>query len=268
MSRLRTPEVIGQFGMSGQLDQPFGGHRAFALSVAGLYGVLHAASVWTELSYSYDRYVTLIWGSSTVALASAMLGVAVALWLAAKGAGRSDGRGLSLAALVLIGVLAAMTIAMWQLLPPIEANFATRSAAAGFLKNEILYFVPLLLFVLPTFHAVIALQAQLRTGRFRAVFELLTGSPEGLAPTGVWLIPNWVLVIVLFAAAVIGYIGTNNLLDNLKTGPNSNTFTAALYIRVFLWYAIAVVCLVWYHRSVQELKREAIAASRLLNNKR
>ena len=45
---------------------------------------------------------------------------------------------------------------------------------------------------------------------------------------------SWFVVFVLFAAAVIGYTGTNNLLDNLKAGPHANTFAAALYIRVFL----------------------------------
>ncbi len=80
--------------------------------------------------------------------------------------------------------------------------------------------------------------------------------------------PNWFLSVVLVVAALIGYVGTNNLLDNLKEGAHSNTFTAALDIRVFLWYVVAVVCLVWYQRSIQELKREAIVASRLVGGER
>lgn len=270
VDRLRTPEVVGQFGMSGHLEQPFGGHRAFTLVLASLYGLLHVASVWTELSYSYDRFGNLIWGSSVFAFAAATIGAALALWLAARGAAAGSDRNLGMATLALVGVLTLMTAAMWQLLPQvptIDANFATRSAAAGFLKNEILYFAPLLLFILPTFHAVVALQAQLRAGRFRAVLDLLTGSREGVPPRGVWLIPSWFLMIILMTAAVIGYLGTNNLLDNLKTGTYSNTFTAALYMRVFLWYVIAVLCFAWYHRSIQELKREAIAASRLIDSR-
>jgi len=252
--------------MSGQVDEPFGGHRTFAVAVAALYGLLHTASVWTELSYSYDQYEALIWRSSVLAFVLASLGCVFALWLAARGAVRGDNRALGAAAMTFGAFLLAITVAMCESLPrvpTIEANFATRSAATGFLKNELLYFVPLLLFMLPTFHAVVALQTQLRAGRFRAVLELLTGSRESVAPAGAWLIPNWLLVLMLLAAAVIGYTGTNNLLDNLKPGAYADTFGAVLYLRVFLWCAIAIACLVWYHRSFQELKREAVAASRL-----
>lgn len=270
MRRLRTPEVIGQFGMSGHLDQSFGGHRAFALVVPSLYGLLHAASVWTELSYSYDRFVTLLWALSAFAFTCAAVGTALALWLAARGALAGDDRSLGVATLALVAVIALMTTSMWQMLPQvptIDANFATRSAAAGFLKNELLYFAPLLLFVVPPFHAVVALQAQLRAGRVGAVLELLTDSPKGLPPRGVWLIPMWFFLLMLLVAGVIGYTGSNNLLDNLKSSPYSNMFTAALYVRVFLWYVVAIACVLWYQRSLQELKREAIAASRLISGR-
>jgi hypothetical protein len=271
MRRLRTPEVVGQFGMSGHLNRPFAGHVAFALLIAGLYASLHTASVWTELAYSYDRFAMLGWILSAGVFAWVMGSLCGALWVAATVVLKGDYRALSKATLLLIGMLAIMTAAMWRLLPAtptIEATFATRSAAAGFLKNEVLYFLPLLLFVLPTFHAVAALQAELRAGRFCAVLDLLSGSREAVVPRGVWLVPNWFLSVVLVVAALIGYVGTNNLLDNLKEGAYSNTFTAALYIRVFLWYVLAVVCLVWYQRSIQELKREAIAASRLVGGER
>jgi hypothetical protein len=256
--------------MSGHFEEPFGGHRTVAVVVAALYGLLHAASVWTELSYSYTRFATLLWASSAFAFTSATVGTAVALWLAARRVLTGNDRGLGLTVISFAAVLAVMTVVMWRLLPDgptIEANFETRSAAAGFLKNEILYFLPLLLFIVPTFHAVVALQAELRAGRFRGVRELLTCSAQGLAPRGVWLVPVWFLLILLIVAGLIGYMGTNNLLDNLKPGPYSNTFTAALYVRVFLWYVIAVLCLVWYDRSLQELKREAIAASRLIGER-
>jgi hypothetical protein len=58
----------------------------------------------------------------------------------------------------------------------------------------------------------------------------------------------------------------NNLLDNLRVGPYSHVFSTALYMRVFLWFGIALACLSWYRRALQELKREAIAASKLISD--
>jgi hypothetical protein len=269
VSRLRTPQVIAELGISGRIDRPFAGHRAFVIIVALLYGLLHGASVWTELAYSYDRYAALTWSLSAGVFAWVTVGLAVSLWSSVKAARVGNERGLPLAALMAVGMLAIMTLAAWRVLPSIptvDATFETRSAAAGFLKNELMYFIPLLLFILPTFHAVVVLQEQLRAGRFRGVFQLLTGRPESLAPRGVWLVPGWLLGIVLIAGALIGYTGTNNLLDNLERGPNANLFTAALYVRVFLWYGVALACLAWYYQSRQELKREAIASVRLTDN--
>jgi hypothetical protein len=41
--------------------------------------------------------------------------------------------------------------------------------------------LPLLFFVLPTFHGVVALQVQLSNGRFSEVLDLLSSRREGVA---------------------------------------------------------------------------------------
>lgn len=271
MRRLRTAEVVSQFGMSSHLERPLGGHVGFGIAVGVLYGLLHAASVWTELAYSYGQFAILGWLSSAAVFAWVALATCATLSLTTKWILSGNHRVLSKASLLVLGSLAIMTMLMWLLLPQtptIEANFATRSAAAGFFKNEVLYFVPLLLFILPTFHAVVSLQVQLRAGRFGAVLDVLTDCREGVAPRGVWLVPTWFLVAILLVGAFLGYAGTNHLLDNLKPSPYSNTFTAALYIRVSLWFVVAMLCFAWYQRSIQELRREAIAASRLVGERR
>jgi hypothetical protein len=168
---------------------------------------------------------------------------------------------------LLFGSLAILTVACWILLPQvptIDANFKTRSAAAGFLKNELFYMVPLMVFVLPTFRAIVVIQQQLRLGRFHSVLDLLAGKANGVPPRGIWLVPHWFLVAVLLIAVTIGYFGTNNLLDNLREGPHSNLFTAALYVRVSLWYVAAVAGFLWYQKAIDELRREAVAAKRLV----
>lgn len=259
-------ETVAVLGMSARLDQPLGGHSGFATFTASVYGLLHGASVWTELSYSYNRFAILTWVLSLVACASVATSIVIALHIDARQALKQRTNGLAWSAGVMFAGLGILTSVQWWLLPhtpTVQATFETRSAAGGFLKNELLYFVPLLLFLLPTFHAIVRLQGELRAGRIRPTRDLLTGSPESLAPRGVWFVPLWLLVAVLLLAVVIGDRGVNNLLDHLTRGPYSDLFTAALYVRVFLWYLLAVGAMLWYQRALSELKRETLIATRL-----
>lgn len=263
-----TGEMLSVLGMSGRLDLAFGGHRGFVLLIASLYASLYVASVWTELGYSYDRFGMLAWILSPVVLLGAGGAIVGALAVGVSRA-RTSRSGLGWAVTTALAVLALMTVVVAWLLPStatIQASFQTRSASGGYVKNVLLYFAPLLLFILPTFHTVVSLQRELRAGRHRFVGELLTNSPYGIAPRGAWFVPPWLLIAVLVAAVFIGYQGTNHMLDNLSPGPYANLFTTALHVRVVLWYVVALLCLAWYQRSLQELKREAVAAGRLLGD--
>jgi hypothetical protein len=75
------------------------------------------------------------------------------------------------------------------------------------------------------------------------------------------------LAIVLIANAVVGYIGTNYLLDNLKEGPYADLFTTALCLRVALWPVISMASLVWYYSVLTELKRATLTAHRLIESR-
>src|SRR4051812_28838298 len=63
-----TPETLSILGLSCRLEEPLGGHWRFAVLIAGLYGLLYAVSVWTELGYSYARFGKLAWLLSPFAL--------------------------------------------------------------------------------------------------------------------------------------------------------------------------------------------------------
>lgn len=265
-----SPEVFAVLGLSGRLEQPFGGHRAFVWPIAALYGLLYVAALWTELSYSFDRYGRLVWLLSPVAGFGAAAAILSALALDARTSSqRAAGLGRPiLCAITVLGLVTVLLSFLLPSIPTIDAAFQTRSAAAGYQKNVIYYFLPLLLFLLPTFHTVLALQRELRAGRHRAVLDLLSGSGDAVAPRGVWFVPMWLLLAVLLLAAGIGYQGTSYLLDHLTPGPYANLFSIALYIRVALWYVIALTCLGWYQRSLNELKREALAVNRLVSEPR
>lgn len=127
--------------MAGRLEQPLGGHTGFVLLLAVLYGLLHAASVWTKLAYSYDEFKTLVWSVSVLVLVWATAVLTLALRVAVGQSRRDGARGLEWSTAVALGGLGIMAAACWLVSPPnptIDATFQTRSAAGGFLKNELL----------------------------------------------------------------------------------------------------------------------------------
>ena len=267
----RTPEMFAMLGLAGQLEQRFGGHGRFVALTASLYGLLYVASVWTELAYSYDRFGRLAWLLSPLVLlwAGGALLLALAVDASVTTNRRFPGVAWSVvAALASLGALLGFLSYALPGVPTIDATFQTRSAAGGYLKNALYYFLPLLIFILPTFHAVLGFQRELRAGRHHAMLDFLSGSPTGVAPRGVWFVPMWLLAVILMVAVPIGYQGTSNMLDNLKLGPYADLFSAALYVRVALWFVIAVVCMAWYQRRLDDLKREALLVSRLVSEPR
>jgi hypothetical protein len=82
-------------------------------------------------------------------------------------------------------------------------------STVGYAKNFALYFAPLLLFIVPTFHVVIRVQRELRNGHHSRVLDLLEGSPLGLPLKGVPMIPLWMLFALLLFGVVVGYSGVN-----------------------------------------------------------
>jgi hypothetical protein len=263
----RSPDVLSAIGLAGRVDQTFAGHAVFAIAVSSLFGALWAASVWTELSYSYSAYVSLIWLLTPVAFLGASAALGATLYVIAQRAASNHASGLAQGSVWCLGGLGVLTLLLALSLPDVQtiaAAFETRSAAGGYVKNVGMYFVPLLLFVLPTFDAVVQLQRHLRAGRHQAVLDLLSRQPHAVAPRGVWILPGWFLVLVLSVAVIVGYQGVHHLLDNLRPGPFAQLFSLALYVRVGLWFLIALIALAWHHAMLNELKREAAIGSKLL----
>jgi hypothetical protein len=261
-----TPAVLSVLALSGRLEQAFGGHQLFVSVACVLYGLLFAASVWTELGYSYGRYAALAWALTPVAGcgSAAVLAAAFVADLRRVVRGRADGLVWSISvALSGVVLLTSTCMALLPDTPTVQATFQVRSAAGGFQKNVFNYFLPSLLFLLPTFHTVVALQRELLAGRHAATFALLARKPEGVTPRGVWLVPLWGLLAILLFGVAIGYHGVNNMLDHLVPGPYASLFSIALYVRAAVWYIVALMAMAWYQRCLDELKREALAGIRL-----
>lgn len=167
-------------------------------------------------------------------------------------------------AVATVGIVTFAVFALLPHVPTVAANFETRSAAVGYVKNVVQYFAPLLVFMVPTFHAVVSLQHELHAGRHQTILEFVSGHPEGTPPRGTWVVPLWLLTAGLFASLILGQLGASYLLDNLKPGPYRNLLTVALYVRIGLWWVTALFCIVWYQRRLEDVKREARAVVRLL----
>lgn len=266
-----TPEIVSVLGMSGRLDTPFGGHRLLAVGVSVLYGLLWAVGIWSELGYAYDRFGTLTWWLSvpTAGMVAALLLFALSDSTNATRSGSSRG---PVQSVVILSIGFALLTAILVLALPDErtilASFQTRTAAGGYLKDVIVIFLPLLVFVAPTFHTVLRLQRELGDGRYKGVLDLLGRKPESVSPKGVIYLGPASLAFLFLVLAIIKVLGANHMLDALTPGPYANLFTIASYISTGLWLAIGVISIGWYATTLNELKREALVLARLQENAR
>lgn len=109
------------------------------------------------------------------------------------------------------------------------------------------------------FHAILQLQRDLRTGQHQHVLSLLNRRLDAVSPRGMLYLSPGFLTAFLLLAGTIKIVGTNYMLDALRPGPYAHLFSIASYIGTALWWAVAIVSVVWYRGCLNELKREARA---------
>lgn len=260
-------ETVAAVTLSGSADRPFRGHIGFSLLASSLYAAVYSASVWTELSYAFDRYGRLLLVLTPVVFGWVSAATLASLWVSARVTRASGRQGLEWSVLILFSAICMLLGGLYFVLPStptVAATFATRSAFDGYFKNVSMYFVLLAVaFILVPFHAVVTLTRELHLGRVTNTAAVLTHDPQAFHPRGLWYVrPAW-LGAVLLAGVLIGFAGTNRLLDALAPGPYTNLFTRALCVRVALWFVVAATGLAWYWRRLQDLKQVALLLKRL-----
>jgi hypothetical protein len=262
-----TAEVIAAAKLSGGQAWSFGGHMAFVLLSATLHALLYAASLWTELGYSFDQYSRLLFSLTPVVFGWVSAATLVSLWVSSRVTRAGGRRALAWSVLILLSAISVLLGGLYFMLPhspTVHAAFATRSAFDGYLKNVFMYFVPLALaFVLVPFQVIVALTRELEQGRAGNTAALLARDRQAFQPQGVWFIQPAVLGALLVVGGLVGYAGTSHVLDALEPGAYANLFTRALYIRVGLWFVAAGTGLAWYWRRLQDLKQVALLMKRL-----
>jgi uncharacterized BrkB/YihY/UPF0761 family membrane protein len=89
---------------------------------------------------------------------------------------------------------------------------------------------------------------------------LLTGEKLSVAPRGTLYPRFWALTILLFTTVAISLFLHHNLMSNLIPGPHTNLFANLILVRLLLCFLLVGVCLAWYYRILNELKRECLFA--------
>src|SRR3972149_4331198 len=119
--------------------------------------------------------------------------------------------------------------------PTVQANFQTFPVPAAYLKS-ILYFLFLaVVFWLPAFHFVVAMQREVAEGRSRDVWMLLMNDAGSVGPQGI-IYPRFSVLLRLWViVCVIGLYMTFHLFDNLKPSPNLNLFMSLVQVRFSLF---------------------------------
>jgi hypothetical protein len=261
-----TPsELAAAFGISSRLALPWGGHVKHALLVCALYAALYAVALVVEIAYQFDRYRR----------AGVPLAVAIFLWIfltALAGlavdwrrtlAGRHDGFKYATGIFLLAAAVAFLSACFF--LPGhsiTELNWQAYTAQAAYLKTLGYFIILALLFLLPPFHFVLAMQRELSAGRQQLACGLLSGAPLSATPKGAIFLRFWVLAGLLVLVIAISLFLHHNLMSNLKPSPYQNLFSNFILLRLLLYYALGAECLLWYGWALNEFKRECLAAQR------
>ena len=243
-----------------RLTQIFGGHVAHVIASCLLYALLYAVALLIEVAYQYDRFASSVWVVASVVFFWSLGTSAAGLWLDWRFTVRGKNTGLlfSLPIFVVSGLLLYIVLCFYLPTEPItKARFPTYPASNAYLKS-VYYFLPLAtVFLVLPFHVVIAFQREITKGN-RLIENLLLGKRRSVAPAGSIFLRPWILVLLLFSAAVYGLLATNHLFDSLIQTAYTGFFMQVVQLRLLLYFALGLECLLWYSWSVNEMKQEVL----------
>jgi len=266
--RLRSSIALANaavpLGISARLNRLFGGYLWHVIMTCVLYAGLYVVTLLIEIAYQFDSYgdaglkaspIVYLWIFST-----SIIGLAVDWKFVTKG----KRHGLISCLLIFLSAAAIVYGGICLILPSssiTELAHQPYTAQAAYLKDTCYSLLLVMIFLIPTFHFIITIQQELRAGRHRLVFELLSGDKTSVAPSGTIYPSFWILALVLMAMAAFSIYLTANLLDHLRPGPYKNLFTNLIYLRLILYYGFGLKSLGWYYRALNHLKHESRAVA-------
>ncbi len=174
LQTLSPAEIASALGLSGKLDSLFGGHLSHALVASGLYAALYAVALLGEVAYQFDRYGRVsIWVAIAIfvwVFATSLAGLAVDWKLTRNGSRK--GIVASVAFFLCSALLAFAGACLFLPTNPVtEMNWQAYTAQAAYLKDIVYFLVLLIIFTVPPFHFVLAMQQELQGGRHKSVLS-------------------------------------------------------------------------------------------------
>jgi DNA-binding winged helix-turn-helix (wHTH) protein len=202
---------------------------AYRFVASIFYGTLFWLALLLEIAYQFDRYgadalwfgVPLIAGNGAVmfaALASAQAALIErsTYWIGAT-------------FLIVGAVLSCLAISLFLPFEPITAaGFQTQPAFAAFLKNVLIYFLPLGVFYIFTPFYLICRATR---DKLQKILSNLFG--------------------LLFLTVIYSLFSTFYLLDNLLPSPFHGLFVTIVFLRFIVYFGLALACLLWAKSRVQ-----------------
>jgi hypothetical protein len=252
-------------GISEKLERPFGGHMGHVLVTCAIYALAYVVALLVEVVYVLDKL-----GPTLLRIAPAVF-----LWIFATStaalyvdwksvvAGRRNGLALSLTVLASAAVVlyAALFLLFLPDSPVTPMKIQAHTPQASFLKS-VRHFIPTAGFFLALpFHFVLAMQRELREGRWREVLGLLCGEKWATAPPGTFFLTLRTFWILLLIALLASIALLNYQFWNLQAGPYMNLFIHLVQAKWVIFFSIGLKCLAWYSKRLDDLKLESLPAA-------
>jgi len=263
MNSISASDAAHVLGISNKIDLPFGGHVWHVIISCVVYAGLYGITLLMEIAYRFDLYGPTamkllpvvffsILGTSVVALGSDCRRTTM---------GKAYGLGLSLLIFLMsAGVLFAALSLFLPVLPITEMTTPSSSAQSAYLKDTVYSLLVVFIFLAPTFHFIVAMQRELKRGRYKPALELLTGGKFGISPRGAIYPTVWMLLPPLIIMATYSAFSTKELLGHLNPSRYQNLFVSLIWLRLILHYGLALKCWSWYQRALNDLKLECLVA--------
>lgn len=237
-------------------------HWRYASLISALYAVLYTATLFLEVAYRFDLFGKRVLIAAPAVFCWIMAGAIAALAVSRRQVITGKRYGILAPAMVILGSAALLQCMLLWVLPASPVTDEDRQpwpARTAYLKDVTFYFLPLaFVYMLVPFHFVLALERELSANRHGPVLALLGGEGKRASPQGTVYLGPARLAWGLFLAGLVAVMMTENLFDHLKPSPYKNLFMDLALGRTLLLFGIALVCLVWYSGSLNDVKQRCI----------
>ncbi len=266
MPPVAPTEVATSFGMSARLGESFGGHWWMAVVSSALYALLYVDAYWGEIGMQLERYASYALRATPIAFLLIFTTTFFALRLCHRRVLRGDQYSLALSLCLLIGAGLTAYGLTWILLPylPINGTGKPQEAyfrwAAGFLSAGCCC-------LLIPYHFVLTMQRELSEGKHAMALRFLSGQKDAVLPRRAIYLNLRLVFVFLVIVGLSAWWALHNWFDMLPAGRDR---TIIVIIELALWFhyhALAAGWLFWYHRMINELKRECLIAATFLADK-